>query len=124
MTKTEIIKETAGFYNSGNRAVRYGGNSCGYIVGDGNKCAVGRCLINPKEWECSGNAGDLFKDMRRAGLDPQEQFLEKYRGHDEDFWMDLQSFHDIEINWDENGLTQRGKRNENSLLEGYSEEIG
>jgi len=124
MTKTGIIKETAGFYNSESRGTAYGETSCFYVASNGNKCAVGRCLINPERWAESGDAESLFKDMNRKGLDPQEQFSEQYRGHDEAFWLDLQGLHDKTGNWNENGLTEIGKEHLDSLLEDYFEEIG
>lgn len=50
-TKTQIIEETANFYNSGNRAAvetENTTNTCEYLTKDGRMCAVGRCLIDPK----------------------------------------------------------------------------
>ena len=123
MSKTaiEIIEETAKFYNSNNRSVcmiEVRGNAkpqCRYFH-QGKMCAVGRCLENPKDFENS-RASVHFLD-RDHKLDTI--LKEEYRGLSVEFWEDLQNFHDIKEYWNENGLTDKGEVQKNSLVKTYS----
>ena len=104
-SKLEIINETANFYTSENRAV--GQPSCMYLTDDGKRCAVGRCLredLDVKNFD--GDVHDLITDFEVPDID--DLLKEKYKGHSEEFWLELQNFHDISGNWNEEGLTEEG----------------
>lgn len=114
-TKTEIIEETAHFYSEdvGRRSLtRYGG--CSYLNDEGNMCAVGRCFTEEglKEFCNYGNifTRDMFPYLK-----------EDYRIENYLFWFDLQQFHDNNLNWNEDGLSERGKEQYKLLLEKYGE---
>lgn len=93
MTKLEIIEETANYYNLGNRAENTnpeGKTQCLYLTKDGRMCAVGRTLLDP------GLYGDGGVTDICGGSPPTLWNLQKepYRGHELNFWVDIQVFHD------------------------------
>lgn len=107
-TKKEIILETANAYTSKTRAMKNG--SCAYKSGK-NKCAIGRCLLTKSK---------LFKSYN-INLPVSSFYIEpelkpEYRGHSSLFWEDLQYLHDHSSNWDEHGLTAKGKKKVKALL--------
>ena len=106
MTKQEIIKETAEFYNLGNRG-KNGGDThmCQYLSSEGNMCAVGRCII-PEKLE---DFVEVYNSLRVISISDLEFYLQpQYRGHSLAFWNDLQHFHDHPTNWTEEGLSEHG----------------
>lgn len=125
LSKEDIIKETARFYNRENRGYDHSSESCAYLASNGNKCAVGRCIlskhinkvkkfdggVNELEWYLNAEHTMLFEDALK----------EKYRGHDKDFWIDLQEFHDYYGFFDYDGLTSRGKERLETLLDNHKE---
>ena len=122
MTKTEIIEETAAFYNSDNRSTwtdEEGDTSCKYLGPDGKRCAFSRCCKDSEEaMEILGKYEGLAADE----IGDREAILkDEYSGHNSFFWVDLQEFHDNEANWDVNGLTANGLINKNALLEQWAE---
>lgn len=125
MTKTEIIEETAAFYNSGNRSTKeeIGGNNCAYLGDNGKRCAFSRCCIDSPEVNEfldeneGGNANDLINTAEEEGI---EILKPEYRGHSSKFWQQLQSFHDLSFNWNENGLTASGIEKKNDLIRAFS----
>lgn len=137
MTKTEIIKETAEFYNANpnKRAVKqinHIGNKCYYLQpGTGNMCAVGRCMKPgiPDDFQ-GGVRGYFAQKIAKedwSELSPDEEdnasidsvLQERYCGHSIQFWSDVQSFHDWTNNWDKCGLTEIGKIQLEGLLARY-----
>lgn len=117
MTKQEIIKETAEFYNSKNRGYSEATKSCVYFDKQtGNQCGVGRCLVEPEK------IGDQFLSIKNAYNEKvitNESFKPEYQNHEIDFWFNLQAFHDNSFNWDENGLTESGKAEYQNLMDEY-----
>lgn len=114
MTKIEIIQETAAYYGEdpSRRGLFLDSNSvgdpltkCAYITKDGKMCAVGRCLIDPGVISYDTSIYSALNDKELE----QEDFKEPYRGHDADFWTDVQDLHDSALNWDGTGLTKKGK---------------
>lgn len=117
-TKVEIIEETANFYDLNNRGTIYGFNK--YFTSDGKQCAVGRCLIDPIEFQNvfrNGSITLITDPVYNINLD--EYFKKEYRGHDSKFWSDLQRFHDDPSNWDERGLTEYGIKSKKNLIIKY-----
>ena len=111
MTKLEIIEETANFYNLKNRASSVnsiGRQSCVYEDAVGNKCAVGRCLIDTSYLvNITGiSVSGLVTRFSAKSLD--ELLKEEYRGHERLFWSELQSFHDNAENFTNEGLSNQG----------------
>lgn len=120
-TKIDIIRETASFYNLNNRGVNTLGG-CSYLTDSGTMCAVGRCMTNPTPTMFSSvkSLRDRVPGRGEAAELDLEAFLKpEYRGHDLDFWMDVQNLHDHAHNWDEEGLTEFGVAKVNQLLKKY-----
>jgi len=102
MTKKEIILETVEYYKNNNRAVDDKSKTCYYVLPDNNRCAVGRCLNSKtikkeKKKMTVGDIGFLIDIHHVDSLD--ELLKEKYKGHDEIFWNDLQDLHDSSFYW-------------------------
>ena len=114
MTKVEIIKETAAYYNINNIAIDEEG-SCVYLTSDNKMCAVGRCLESFPQQNSEYNAIDLLKDYG------QSLFKEEYKGHEAEFWESLQTFHDNINNFTKEGLSKLGEKHIKNLLEAYPE---
>ena len=120
MNKIEIINETAKYYSKDTSRRAYGKGNCHYYLKEEEekvkKCAVGRCM-NEKGIKKYGDSGDpvggLFIMEGDSFLKP------KYRGHDRNFWSDLQYFHDLHFNWGENKLSEQGEMKLRQLLEKY-----
>ena len=93
LSKQQIIEETVEYYKNnpfGFDSTKYDGiGGCVYYGPEGQMCAVGRCLINPKHFATNtDSAYSLINDLSDDILE------EKYRGHSSAFWQSLQSFHD------------------------------
>lgn len=113
-SKTEIVLETLRFYNRNNRGYNYQNDHCTYYdEATGNKCAVGRCILDSEiervselervrfEKKLDGPSVILVADHFK-GLDGL--LKPEYRGHCIEFWQNLQSIHDDCSIWDENGF--------------------
>ena len=122
MTKLEIIEETTSFYNSHNRAVFIRDNrsdACVYEASNGNKCAVGRCLIDTSNL-VDRVAISVATLIKISDVDSLDSLLkEQYRGHSETFWSSLQDFHDFEGNFTTDGLSPRGLFQKDLLISLY-----
>lgn len=123
-SEIDIIIETVKHYNSNNTARNVKTGSCTYMNDDGAMCAVGRCLTN--------EGMQIFKAFEDNNLDVNtsaayfinvygmdefyDALKEEYRGHDVDFWKNLQYLHDSTSNWNEDGITQSGLERVDSLF--------
>lgn len=132
MTRREIIEDVARAYNLDKRALSSDARvNCTYDCGDGRRCAVGRYVLEErigevKAWETTqltalGRSGGtaattLFRDLGLEVLKPEVRHV----GVDE-FWNDLQRFHDNVNNWTETGLTRSGVAEKQRLLDLYGE---
>lgn len=104
-SKLDIINETANFYTSKNRAVDP--PNCLYVTDDGKRCAVGRCLKEDLDVkDLDGDVRDLIIEFNVPDIDDLLQ--EEYKGHSENFWLEIQGFHDLSRIWNEEGLTEYG----------------
>lgn len=113
MTKLEIIDEVLGMYakNPKLRAVTYdefGNPSCLYSTQDGRHCAVGMCMTKDSQERIGYLSTSVYDLELDYGLN--NLLEEKYIGHDESFWQDLQNFHDNEDYFTETGLSNEGER--------------
>ena len=116
LTAEQIIDETVAYYSADTKRRADTIDGCQYYTVEGNMCAVGRCLINPKEVEefVQTNlrglaAATTLNAKSEKGLDAL--LKEEYRGHSINLWSDLQRLHDSSFDsdyWDEHGLTQYG----------------
>ena len=94
-TKLEIIDETVAFYETDPSRRAEENNSCLYTDSRGNRCALGR-YFTPEMLEATGDFKGSFKTLlAKLDRDPDDEvFLPEYRGHDLEFWEELQAFHD------------------------------
>jgi hypothetical protein len=114
MTKQEIVSETVEFYSQNpteNRAVT--GSTCSYNGDNGTHCAFGRCMLPEYKNQgdnLKGNKGTTLRDLPMLlEVNSLDSLLEeKYRGHDESFWVQMQKLHDSNRYWDD-GLSEVGK---------------
>ena len=122
MEATDIIRETVEYYRTNLRGVFTTeiGTSCRYNWKDGSHCAVGRCLEKKYQEmgkDMPGNENSvqgLIDELQVSSIDSILQ--EKYRGQSQDFWEELQDFHDLYENWihglaslHQNKLTPKGE---------------
>jgi len=121
-TKQEIIEETANYYNLSNRAVTLSGK-CKYSTSDGRQCAVGRCFTDKEAdsfCDFDGPVSFVNSTLKvNANKELDDILKEEYRGHSIIFWMDLQSFHDTQENWNDDGISEVGLKEKAELLEKY-----
>lgn len=115
-----LLDETVEYYKTNERGVD--DSICAYYTSEGNMCAIGRCLKNPKEIENkvgygTGLDGDviiLFNEFN-----PNEILKEEYKGFDVYFWEELQSFHDCIVCWNKTKsgyeLNEKGRVRYNNI---------
>lgn len=93
LSKQQIIEETVEYYKNnpfGYDPKKFGcSGGCVYYGTEGQMCAVGRCLIDAAF--VLNQSDSVTKLLNTFGEDILQ---EKYRGHDADFWQNLQFFHD------------------------------
>lgn len=119
MNKLQIIEETVKYYSEdvSRRAIKPGGR-CEYLTSDGKMCAVGRCMINP-----GTNRDDdigFIPSYSIIEVDQDKILKKEYRGHENEFWFDLQKLHDANSNWIDNGLSDAGQRYVEKLKEKWA----
>lgn len=121
-TKLEIIDETVAYYTEDVNRRAISGIICEYLTEDGRMCAVGRCMIAPKQ-EFKGVCSNIYtyeNGEAETIEEPLDNLLKKeYRGHNIDFWKDLQLLHDCNTNWNNYGLSSTGIFLVNELKEKY-----
>jgi hypothetical protein len=111
LTKEEIVREIAAFYNSKNRASDKKMIACCYTDQVGNHCAVGRCMLAKKRPRINSDANTYIIDRVIGNADNLDHLLkEKYRGHGFRFWSDLQGLHDNARYWNAKGISDAGKK--------------
>jgi hypothetical protein len=113
LSKLEILNETIAFYNGDvNRRSKIG-KCCVYNGKNGEHCAVGRCFLPEFKEQgvyLNGNIGQGIKSLAsRNNLSSDDMLQEQYRGHDYEFWSDLQELHDNDSYWDNAGLNAKGE---------------
>ena len=126
MTTKEIVMQVADTYTLNNRSIDIfcGGEECRYLAKDGNMCAVGMCMNEPSLEEFGSVIGNVYELNKMVKNQRNEQGLdyllkEEYKGHNLEFWAELQRLHDRSGYWDEDGLNERGKRLANLIIDEY-----
>lgn len=127
MTKQEIIRETVEFYKNNPRSIR--GLRCVYVGYNREMCAFARVCKNPtEEWD-GINDGSIYSDIidisRNFGDGNVDNLVkDEYKGHDMDFWTDIQLLYDVPRYWNKgittNTLTKSGEIVVEYLLQKYS----
>lgn len=109
-TKAEIVVETLNFYNKNNRGYNAEKNECTYYdESTGNKCAVGRCILDSKlenilDFEKNNDLNSSVKKLDEVFKGLDSLLKPEYRGHDVHFWSYLQCIHDNSYYWNEDGV--------------------
>jgi len=124
MTKTysEILDDIVAYYATHKRGTRGTVNAAlGVNYENGctyTGCAIGFvCGFKVGEWDSYGS----FDDVCYAEGDyVWDKFLPEYRVENEEFWCDVQAFHDVHFHWIENDrggsdLTEDGMKAFSSL---------
>ena len=108
MTKVEIINIAANHYNEKNRGRTNDG--CRYITNDGRMCAVGMCMTDEALEDFKHHYGDVFTVQAMIKSKSIDNILkDEFRGHSTSFWKELQRFHDTDMNWDDEGMSDSGR---------------
>lgn len=112
LTKLQIINQTVRYYKKYarcNKPGTNGGSICVYYHEDEEGyscCAVGRCLKNPKLFDGNSYGVSEFN----CEFDLNAQLKPDYRGHEIEFWEEIQELHDSDCYWKNNELTTIGKK--------------
>lgn len=112
-SKAAIVVETLRHYNLKNRGYNAEVEYCTYLdKSTGNKCAVGRCILDSELEKVSEYEQDHIKDTEGSpSVSKLSEYFyfdslltPEYRGHSLQFWSDLQYLHDSSYMWTENGF--------------------
>lgn len=106
-----VLDATCAEYNSTNRAAD--GDKCYYLHAETNRrCAIGRLLSDEQAKYLETNfdyVGLLFDKCYASTHDVQKSIYNTLSEYGKSFLIDLQDLHDDGKNWDEDGLSRRGK---------------
>ena len=113
-SKAEIVVETLLHYNLKNRGYNRAAYNCTYLdKATGNKCAVGRCILDSElekvseyEQKClkKGNGSPSVSKLAENFNDLDSLLKPEYRGHGIALWDDLQYIHDSSHLWTDDGF--------------------
>ena len=117
-TKLQILKETYEYYSDPSKRAIFA-SGCYYEAPDGKKCAVGRCLINPKKLEYLGG-GTINDVIRHNAIVLNLRLKPEYRGHEVQFWSSLQAWHDSDLNFAGDRISEEGEAVYQKLVKIYS----
>ena len=122
VTPKELIEETANFYNLSNRGNNIHSLQCDYLASNGNKCAVGRCILDEKveEFQDRFEGEGIYSIVECYGEEFKCYLNPKYLDISQDLWDALQTFHDCSNNWTETGLSVEGLDNKEELLKRFA----
>jgi hypothetical protein len=120
-TAKEVVLETIEYYenNPERRAVNKTGLCMYHDKDTDNMCAVGRCMIDPKQNYDCGVVGLHKNNIEIEEENVFKEMKEEYSNIAINVWQHLQSFHDLPSYWNENGLTQTGKEYKEILINKY-----
>lgn len=135
MTNFEIIKESVLYYSEditrrGIVSTPLGKQGVYFDKTLNVMCIVGRC-INPNKIDPSlltGDVGEFIEISIKQGISSPDVRLEdilkeQYKGHDVEFWDNLQSLHDLHMYWEpKTGLTPSGIEYLKHILEKWAPE--
>ena len=110
-TKAEILELVASTYNLNNRSKKMNINECFYSK-DGRTCAFGMLCVDPSELVEGKKAHWNINNLGMDIIKPE------FRGHENDFYDEIQTLHDGDEFWNENGLSASGERRKDEIL-GY-----
>lgn len=107
LTEQQIVLETIKYYRTHKRGYDPIEENCRYFYNN-TKCAVGRCLIDPKKFK------NDMSDVLGSSIELEKDLKPQYKGHDGLFWANLQDLHDTNAYWDANDkggqdISEQGK---------------
>lgn len=106
-TALEIIDETAAFYKNENRSVV--GVTCVYVGPGERRCAFSRCCSEEGIKKLAQiDTGPVSMQSAKTFEDVDKFLKPEYHGFSNEFWGDIQNLHDIERNWNDQGLSKEG----------------
>lgn len=119
MSKVDVINDTVAFYSEDTSRRSFVGEGfhqrCKYNGPDGKKCAFARFVDGTVDESLEGkSAGDVIENGIK--LKPEVAHIE-----DIPFWNGIQGLHDYGRFWDDKGLTEKGKKMVEQLLEEYKD---
>ena len=94
--KLDLLNDTINYYNTNNRGIDPSNGKCSYAF----DCAIGRLI---PDMELKKKFGNLPINL------VYDHLPNKLKKFDLQFLTFIQNLHDIEENWNEKGLSQRGK---------------
>ena len=129
LTYKDVIEDTLKHFSEYNRCKNKGNGLCSYYNEEGEMCALGRYLKDPKSIEkISGDLTSVLEYIEGENISEGKRIIH-YQDILSDllkdevkhlnivsFWWDLQSFHDTDDYWDEGKLTTHGLKVYNMLL--------
>lgn len=124
LTKLEILNETIAFYNADVKKRSKLVGDCVYNGENGKHCAVGRCMLPEFTQQGDKLEGNhlgiqtLYSRNKKESLD--EMLQEQYRGHEVEFWVDLQHLHDTDAFWDNAGLNALGEERTSEICKRFN----
>ncbi len=118
-TKKDILLENQAAYpNAAARAVNSAGLCTYYNKETGKKCVIGRVAMMPEL--LPEGCLMLREEPKKWMINYQCEWddtllLPEYRGHEPQFWADLQGWHDTQDHFSDEGITPDGEDHFNSL---------
>jgi len=112
MTQREFLVSTVQFYTSENRSVHSGTNECLYAPTENSPgCAIGRFLNKDLALELDekDTKGLAVSFVKLNTPDLFEQFPDWMKEMNISFLRKVQLLHDDSENWNENGISDKGK---------------
>jgi len=114
-TKLDVLNDFEEHYGSHpeRRAVAVGTDDCLMIDDEGQRCAFSRWVNDDSRLIDEGiisNATGLLNTHSTDILKEEVRHID-----DVSFWQELQHLHDMNSNWDQDGLSVHGQRTLNSM---------
>lgn len=120
MTAKEIVDYVVNYYSPDPARLRSTScdGGCMYNNIDGKHCAFALC--------CKPEMVCHLKENKVAGYHTDDNMSldyllrEEFHGYNYEFWNGIQLIHDLDYNWDEYGLSERGREYADSIVSRYS----
>lgn len=117
-TREELLLNTIERFDAKTRAYDEASGGCAYHLGDGRRCAIGAEVTVSaakklqKDYNGMGITSDVFFALPKRLKNMGQNYLEA-----------IQNLHDDSRFWDDEGLTIRGKREVNRIIDEFDLEL-
>ncbi len=118
-TYVDVINETVDYYSEDpveRRSVDETDSSCKYNGPGGRQCAFARCA-NPIDEKYEGDDVSMIFHFEPNILKDEYKHLEN-----PDFWLDIQTLHDCLVYWNDEGLSEDGRKKVDEFINKYKDE--